>query len=70
MKRIAVRKKMLACLLVLGLAFCASLSALAQVGPGDPGGDDDVPITGIEWLLLGGGALGARKIYLKYRNRS
>lgn len=31
--------------------------------PGDPGEDPDIPITGVEWLLLGGGLWGAKKIY-------
>ena len=48
---------------------------LAQVIPPPaqdpcPGGepcDPDVPITGIEWLLVAGGLFGARKIYRKIR---
>jgi hypothetical protein len=36
------------------------LTGLCQVG--DPPVEDDVPITGIEWLLLAGGALGIRKM--------
>lgn len=43
------------------------LAGYSQVG--DPGGDDDVPITGIEWLLLGGGLFGARKVFLNFRKR-
>ena len=30
--------------------------------PGDPGGDPDVPITGIEILLAAGGVLGIKRI--------
>lgn len=30
--------------------------------PGDPGGDPDVPITGIEILLALGGALGIKRL--------
>jgi hypothetical protein len=30
--------------------------------PGDPGGDPDVPITGIEYLIGFGGLLGIKKI--------
>lgn len=35
---------------------------VATAQPGDPGGDPDVPITGIEILLLLGGALGIKRI--------
>jgi hypothetical protein len=42
--------------------FSLATSALfAQ--PGDPGGDPDVPISGIWLLLAGGAAFGAKKIY-------
>ena len=37
--------------------------------PGDPGGDPDVPITGIEFLLGGGLILGLRKIMAKVKSR-
>ncbi len=30
--------------------------------PGNPGGDPDVPITGIEYLIALGGAYGIRKL--------
>lgn len=47
--------------------FLLPLLAVAQPG-GNPGGDPDkVPLTGIEWLLLAGGALGASRIYKKFR---
>ncbi len=37
--------------------------------PGDPGGNPDaVPITGIEYLLIGGGAYGISRL-LKNRNK-
>ena len=36
--------------------------------PGDPGGDPDVPITGIEILIAIGGALGIRK-FLQQRRK-
>ena len=49
--------------LVALLVFCYG-SIFSQVGPPpDPGGDPDIPITGIEWLLIGGGLWGAKKIY-------
>lgn len=41
------------------LIFICSV-AFAQ--PGDPGGNPDVPITGIEVLLAIGGALGIKRI--------
>ena len=37
------------------------LSVMVWAQPGDPGGDPDVPLTGIEWLLLAGGALGIKR---------
>ncbi len=37
--------------------------------PGDPGGDPDVPITGIELLLGGGALLGVRKIIADIKSR-
>jgi len=37
-----------------------TFSSFAQ--PGDPGGDPDVPISGIEILLVIGGALGFKKL--------
>lgn len=36
----------------------------------DPGGGSDpdaVPISGIEWLLVAGGMLGARNIYKRFK---
>lgn len=45
--------------ILLILVLCLPLFVLAQ--PGDPGGDPDVPITGIEILLAMGGFLGLRK---------
>ena len=51
----------------LVLLLC-SIWQVTSAQPGDPGGDPDrVPISGIEWLLIGGGIFGARKIYQKYR---
>lgn len=37
------------------------LSVMVWAQPGDPGGDPDVPLTGIEWLMLAGGALGIKR---------
>ena len=37
--------------------------------PGDPGGDPDVPITGIEFLLGGGLILGLKSIMNKIKSR-
>ena len=48
-------------LLSLIVIFMITSSVLfAQ--PGDPGGDPDVPITGIEILLGLGGALGVKRL--------
>ena len=38
--------------------------------PVDPGGDPDVPITGIEILIGAGGALGLKKLLGKRKNQS
>lgn len=37
------------------------LSVVVWAQPGDPGPDPDVPLTGIEWLILAGGALGIKR---------
>jgi hypothetical protein len=45
--------------------FCTLLclvASLAVAQPGDPSVDPDVPITGIELLLIVGGILGIRKL--------
>jgi hypothetical protein len=49
-------------LVVLVLLFAGTVRTFAQ--PGDPETDPDnaVPITGIEWLIAGGCALGLRKL--------
>lgn len=49
--------------IVLFIFTVISFSAYSQ--PGDPGGDPDVPIGGIELLLLAGGAFGFRKMIKK-----
>lgn len=56
------------------IIFCffllwAGLTLTAFGQPGDPGTDPDVPISGIEWLLLGGGIFGARRMYKNFRRR-
>lgn len=51
------------CIVLFITLFVNSVMLLAQPGdPGDPG-DNPVPITGVEILLLSGGALGGYKIY-------
>jgi hypothetical protein len=49
-------------LVVLVLFFAGTVQTFAQ--PGDPETDPDnaVPITGIEWLIAGGCALGLKKL--------
>jgi hypothetical protein len=37
--------------------------------PGDPGGDPDVPITGIEYLIGGGAALGIRTLLKRMKQK-
>jgi hypothetical protein len=51
--------------LVVFLLNVISINLTAQPGDPDPPGDDPVPITGLEWLLAGGGALGAYGIIRK-----
>lgn len=41
--------------------------------PGDPNDGQppgEVPISGIEWLLIGGGLFGAKKIYQRFKSKS
>ncbi len=60
------REKKVAILCFFLLLGGLSITGFAQ--PGDPGGGDpDVPITGIEWLLVTGGIFGARKIYKRIK---
>ena len=54
------------------LVFATFLSVTAFAQPGSPGNGqdpDEVPITGIEILLVGGGLLGARKVIQRLKNR-
>ena len=56
---------------VLALSFLLCVSAcVLYAQPGDPGGDPDVPITGIEILIGAGGALGLKKLLGKRKNQS
>ena len=54
-------------LFTITIVFCSVVPGCAQ--PGDPGDENpfEVPISGIEWLLLGGGLLGAKKIYSNFK---
>ena len=51
------------------ILFFVLLPLFGICQPGDPGGDPDVPITGIEFLLGGGLILGIRKIIAQIRSR-
>ena len=55
---------------ILLIAFLA-LSTLGFAQPGDPINDPDtaVPLTGIEYLLLGGGILGGYKAFKNRKSR-
>lgn len=44
------------------------LPLLVAAQPGDPGGNPDVPITGIEFLLGGGALLGVRHLWTKAKS--
>lgn len=67
MKVILARKLLLGVFLFIAFYFGICASGLCQVG--DPGGDPDVPIGGIEWLILGGFVIGARKLFSTMRKR-
>jgi hypothetical protein len=55
---------------VLALSFLMCVSACVLYAQPDPGGDPDVPITGIEILIGAGGALGLKKLLGKRKNQS
>lgn len=55
--------------LILILLFVL-VPILGNCQPGDPGGDPDVPITGIEILLASGGLLGIKKLLSSRKNKS
>jgi hypothetical protein len=43
----------------------------AQAQPGNPAGDPDVvPITGLEYLLIGGGVYGASRLMRRKKEKS
>ena len=69
MKRL-IRTPNILCIVILVVASFG-LTTLAFSQPGNPGDgeDPDVPITGIEWLLIGGGLLGAKKIYERFKDK-
>ena len=55
------------------LAFVSLMTLSMVVSYAQPPGGDPppatVPITGIEWLLLGGGVYGARQIYKRLKKQ-
>jgi len=53
--------------LLILLFIILPLAGMCQ--PGDPGGNPDVPITGIEFLVGGGALLGIRKIIATRKSR-
>lgn len=62
-------RKILSLLLFIILFFSFE-SSFAQPGGGGPGGggDPDIPIGGIEFLLLAGAALGIKKLIKTKKN--
>jgi hypothetical protein len=54
-----MNKRFLVALVITSVCFFK----VANAQPGDPGGDPDVPITGIEILIGAGGALGLKKAW-------
>lgn len=65
----------LACLILIGITHPSFAQITPSAAPGDggnpcPGGepcDPEVPIAGLEWLILAGGLFGFRKIYHKFK---
>lgn len=55
---------------VIILSFLVVTCTTAVAQPGDPDEDPDVPITGIEILLMAGGALGVKKLIQSRKKRS
>lgn len=54
---------------LLALIFLIISATVLWAQPGDPGGDPDVPISGIELLLALGGVLGIRKLFTSKRTK-
>lgn len=58
--------------LILLLSLAMMVVAVAAQPGGDPNGGGKpgvAPISGIEWLMLGGGLFGAIKSYFKFKSR-
>jgi hypothetical protein len=56
--------------IVVFIGFSLLMGLIANAQPGDPGGDPDVPITGIEILLAMGGFLGLRKLFMNSKKEN
>lgn len=67
MKSLTVKKYLPVFLFLVVIFLSITVAAICQPtpssAPGDPGGDGDVPISGIEILLLLGGAFGIKRIF-------
>ncbi|MBS1556977.1 MAG: hypothetical protein JSU09_18810 [Bacteroidetes bacterium] len=50
---------------IFTLSLLLVISVAGHAQPGDPGGDPDVPISGVEWLIGAGGVYGIRKLMKK-----
>lgn len=63
------RKRIIRIVCIACILFCCDCPAFGQ--PDDPGGTppQPVPISGLEWLLVGGGALGASRLYKTFKGR-
>jgi hypothetical protein len=57
---------------ILIILFIIVLPVIVEAQPGGGGspGDNNVPITGIEWILGAGAFLGARKMYALHKSSS
>ena len=66
----------LSAIIVTSVVFVGSIPPAYGQNPPDncPTGncdaDNPAPITGIEWLLVAGGILGARKVHKNFRSRT
>lgn len=56
--------------IVLGLLILTPFLSFGQPAGGGPAGEPAVPITGIEFLIAAGGALGIRKLIIAKRSKS
>lgn len=64
-----MRLKSVVRFLTVLIGFCLFFTTTLLAQPGDPGGDPDVPISGVEILLALGGVLGIRRLFISKRSK-